>query len=103
MQDLMCPRKPRVFWATSEGILKSKETLACVPCQTDLAPLRREFPRGWHHFVRQQHQRRHAEEGAERLLTQARAEMRQMGTGRRAHRGYQAASPDQSRLFDGTR
>ena len=48
-------------------------------------------------------QRRHAQEGAERLLDQARAEMRQMGKGRRAHRGYQAASPGQSRLFDGTR
>ena len=48
-------------------------------------------------------QRRHAQEGAERLLAQARAEMRQMGKGRRAHRGYQAVSSGQSRLFDGTR
>ena len=48
-------------------------------------------------------QRRHAQEGAERLLAQARAEMRQMAKGRRAHRGYQVEIPGQSRLFDGMR
>ena len=50
-------------------------------------------------------QRRCAQQGAERLLAQARAEMRHIGKGRRAHRGYQAqvAGPGQSQLFDGTR
>ena len=50
-------------------------------------------------------QRRCAHQGAERLLAQARAEMRQMGKGRRAHRGYQTqmVGLGQSQLFDGTR
>lgn len=52
-----------------------------------------------------ENQRRCAQQGAEGLLAQTRAEMRQMGKGRRAHSGYQAqvAGRDQSQLFDGTR
>ena len=44
-----------------------------------------------------------AQETAEKLLAKTRGEMRQMGKGRQAFRGYQSAGPGQSRLYDGTR
>ena len=44
-----------------------------------------------------------AQETAERLLAKTRGEMRQMGKGRQAFRGYHSAGPGQSRLYDGTR
>jgi hypothetical protein len=40
---------------------------------------------------------------AQRLLEDTREEMRQLGKGRRARRGYQSAQVNQARLFDGTR
>lgn len=40
---------------------------------------------------------------AQRLLEDTREEMRQLGKGRRARRGYQNAQVNQARLFDGTR
>lgn len=44
-----------------------------------------------------------AQETAEKLLVETRGEMRRMGKGRQAFRGYQSADPGRSRLYDGTR
>ncbi|MEE3259908.1 MAG: hypothetical protein VX293_11920 [Candidatus Latescibacterota bacterium] len=44
-----------------------------------------------------------AQAGAEKLLAETRNEMRQMGKGQRAYRGYRSAGPGQSRLYDGIR
>ena len=47
--------------------------------------------------------RHNTQQTAEKLLVETRGEMRQMGKGRQAFRGYQAAGPGKSRLYDGTR
>ena len=47
--------------------------------------------------------RHDTQEMAQKLLVATRGEMRQMGKGRQAFRGYKSASPGKSRLYDGTR